>query len=248
MNRNNFWRFVLVILVVLWSLYELYPPKARDLIQHFRERAVSRGDVTFSNIVYQAQSLQKAMPQKPYDNLLQAVGTNDLTRYFPMFEAKNEANPTRYILNRLQRESAGRIRLGLDLQGGTSFLVSMDTSTLTNQADASTALSQAVEVLRKRVDKFGVAEPVIQPQGTDHILVQLPGLSAADQEAAMIAIKKPAYLEFRLVHEESRALLEQGMTAPGYEVMTQVRTLPNGGKQLEKYLVKRRPEMVGGIR
>ena len=249
MNRNNFWRFVLVALVVLWSFYELYPPKGKDLALYFRERAVNTRDTTFSNIVAQVQGLEKAMPEKPYDNLIEAIGTNDITRYFPMFEAKNEQDPTRYILNRLQRESAGRIKLGLDLQGGTSFLVKMDTSTLTNATDTSGELSQAIEVLRKRVDRFGVAEPVIVPQGNDHILVQLPGLSADDQENAKIAIKKPAYLEFKLVHEDSRNLIDQGTTTlPGYQLMTHVRTELNGKKQVEKYLVKKRPELVGGIK
>src|SRR5690349_3319133 len=248
MNRNNFWRFVFVVLVVLWSAYELYPPTGRDLVQVFRERAVNR-DTNFNAIVEKTLALQKAAPDKPYDDLKEAVGTNDLTKYFPFFEAKNEAHPTTYILNRLQREAAGRIRLGLDLQGGTSFLVRMDTSSLTNASDTSGALGQAVEVLRKRVDKFGVAEPVIQPQGNDHILVQLPGLSAADQESAMIAIKKPAFLEFRLVHEDSANLIQQGTTImPGYQLMTHVKTAPNGTKQVERYLVKKKPELIGGIK
>ena len=249
MNRNNVWRFVLVVLVVLWSFYELYPPEGKNLVQYFREHAVNTRDTVFSNVVARAQSLEKAMPQKPYDNLVEAIGTNDITRYFPMFEAKNEQDPTRYILNRLQREAAGRIRLGLDLQGGTSFLVKMDTSSLTNAADTSGELSQAVEVLRKRVDKFGVAEPVIQPEGSDRILVQLPGLSADDQQNAEIAIKKPAHLEFKLVHEDSQNLINQGTTMlPGYQLMTQVKVLPNGTKQIEKYLVKKKPEMEGGIK
>jgi len=248
MNRNNLWRLVIVVAVVAWSFVELYPPKGRDLVQYFRERSVVH-DAAFSNIVAKAVALQKAMPEKAYDNLVEAVGTNDLTRCFPFFDAKNEAHPTTYILNRLQREAAGRIRLGLDLQGGTSFLVRMDTSTLTNAPDTSGALSQAIEVLRKRVDRFGVAEPLIQPQGSDRILVNLPGLSAADQENAMIAIKKPAFLEFRLVHEDNRNLIEQGtLSVPGYELMTHVRSLPNGVKQVEKYWVKKRAEMTGGIK
>src|SRR5260221_2716781 len=107
MNRNYLWRFVLVLLVVLWSFYELYPPTGRDLVQYFRERAVNTHDTVFTNIVAQAQALQKANPQKPYDNLVEAIGTNDVARYFPMFEAKNEENPTRYVLNRLQRQAAG---------------------------------------------------------------------------------------------------------------------------------------------
>ena len=149
MNRKNIWRFVIVVLVLLWSVYEFYPPTGKNLIQFFRERAVAH-DASFNSIYQKAVALEKAAPEKPYDDLVAAVGTNDITRYFPFFDTKTEAHATTYILNRLQREAAGRIRLGLDLQGGTSFLVSMDTSGLTNAADTSTALSQAVEVLRKR--------------------------------------------------------------------------------------------------
>ena len=249
MNRNNVWRFVLVAVVILWSAYELYPPTGMDLVQYFRERARNQ-DATFKAILQNAQALQKATPEKGYDNLVEAIGTNDITRYFPFYETKTELHPTTYILNRLQREprAAGRIRLGLDLKGGTSFLVEMDTSSLTNASDNSGALSQAVEVLRKRVDKFGVAEPVIQPEGNNRILVQLPGLSAADQENAKIAIKKAAFLEFKLVHEDSKNLVDQGIIPPGYQLMTQVRTAPNGAKQLERYMVKKRAEMVGGIK
>ncbi len=247
MNRNNVWRLVLVLGVLAFSFLELWPPKGRDLIQYFNEKAVVH-DATFSNIVAQARLLQKNMPDKPFDNLVEAVGTNDLTKYFPQFEAKNEAHPNTYILNGLQRGAAGKVRLGLDLQGGTSFLVSMDTSGLTNSSDTSSALSQAVEVLRKRVDRFGVAEPLIQPQGNDRILVQLPGLSAADQENAKVAIQRAAFLEFKLVHEDSEKLISEGVTPPGYQLMTLSKTGQDGVKHSERVLVKKRAEMVGGIK
>jgi SecD/SecF fusion protein len=243
MNRNNYWRFVLVVLVVLWSLYELYPPEGRDLIQCFRQRA--RGhDAAFGAIMQKAQELQTKSPQKPYDNLKEAIGTNDITRYFPFFEAKEETDPTRFILNRLQREAAGRIRLGLDLQGGTSFLVRMRTGALTNSTDTGAALSQAVEVLRRRVDRFGVAEPLIQPQGKDEILVQLPGLSAASQQDAIDSIKRAAYLEFRMVHPKSDDLLKQGIIEPGYEVL-KLKERRGTRMETESLLVKKRPELTG---
>jgi hypothetical protein len=195
MNRNNFWRFVLVLLVILWSVYELYPPTNRDLVQHFRERAVSR-DTNFTAIVQQAQALQKARPEKTYDNLVEAIGTNDILRYFPFFEAKNETHPTTYILNRLQREAAGRIRLGIDLQGGTSFLVRMKTETLTNSTDTSAAVSQAVEVLRKRVDKFGVAEPIIQPKGKIKFWCSCPVCPPPSRKAPRTRFRRPPSWSF----------------------------------------------------
>ncbi len=244
MNRNNFWRVVLVVLVVLWSLYELYPPKGRDLVQYFREKAVAR-DPAFTAIFTNALALQKAMPEKPYENLLKAIGTNDITRYFPSFGAKEQLHPTTYILNRLQRQAAGRIRLGLDLQGGTSFLVSMDTNQLAQAADAETALTHAVEVLRKRVDKFGVAEPLIQPQGHNRILVQLPGLSAADQESAKAAIQRAAFLEFRLVCPTSDQDIKEGIVQPGYEILRRKQRTRDGREQIEEVEVRKRAEMDG---
>ncbi len=247
MNRNNFGRFIFIILVVLWSLYEVYPPNARNLVEVFRERAVNR-DAEFSKIVERAAALDKAQPQRAFGDLVEAIGTNDIAQYFPFFSATNQTHPTTFILNQLQREAQGRIKLGLDLQGGTSFLVEMDTNRLENVSDTKTALSQAVEVLRKRVDKFGVAEPVIQPEGNNRILIQLPGLSQAEQENAKVTIQKVAFLEFCIVHEDSQNLIAQGITPPGYQILTHVRTSQNGATQVEKYLVRKKPDMVGGIK
>src|SRR6185437_10185771 len=172
------------------------------------------------------------------------------------------AHPTTAILNAVQREAMGRIHLGIDLQGGTSFLVEMDTNHLgnqittnssghveiiTNTVDVSGALSQAVEVLRKRVYAFGVAEPVIQPEGNNRISIQLPGLSESQMDEAKSNIQKVAYLEFYLVNEKSDELVKQGITPIGYKLMTMERTQPDGKTVKESYLVRKTPAMVGGI-
>lgn len=226
--RNNFWKWVFVALVVVWSLYEIYPPRGRDLVQVFRERAVNK-DVTFSNIVYQVMEAQRTRPDRAYGNLQDAIGTNDIRRYFPFFNVQEETRPTSAILSRLQREAAGRIKLGLDLRGGTAFTVEMDTSKL-EDTGASVALDNAIEVLRKRVDKFGVAEPIIQPAGENRILIQLPGLSEADKESAQRQIQRAAFLEFRLVHERSEELLREGLIEPGYEILKEERRSREGGE------------------
>ena len=249
MIRNNFWRLTLVILVVLWSLYETYPPTSGDLVSHFQERArVVPGDNTISNIVYAARELNKTAPQKPFANLLTAIDTNDITAFFP-FDAKNQTYPNTYILNRLQREVAGKIKLGLDLQGGTSFLMEMDLSKLSDTNDVSGALSQAVEVIRKRVDRFGVAEPIIQPAGDNRILVQLPGLTEDDRARAVANLQKTAYLEFRLAHERSEELALTGEIPPGYELLKRVERDPKGGQRVVQVVVKKKgePGLTGNI-
>ena len=78
--------------------------------------------------VAQAESMNRTNASRIYGNLRDAVGTNELQRYFPAIDTKGEEEPSAFILNKLQKECAGRIRLGLDLQGGTSFRVAMDTS------------------------------------------------------------------------------------------------------------------------
>jgi SecD/SecF fusion protein len=259
MSRNNFWKFIFVVIVVLWSVYEMYPPQSKNLIEYFAQRARNR-DETLSTILEKAKALEAERPDRGFADLQQAIGTNDIAIYFPFFDTKNELNPTFAILNRLQREAAGRIKLGLDLQGGTSFLVEMDTNklvsvetvtnalgqaqTVTNSIDSELqgALEHAVEVLRKRVDKFGIAEPVIQPAGNNRILVQLPGLSEANKESAKKQISRAAYLEFRLVHEQSAELMKLGEVPPGYEVMKYLEH-QRGGKQIvEEVVVKKKAE------
>jgi SecD/SecF fusion protein len=260
MSNNFFWRLGLILAVFGWSAYEMYPPTGHSLSVEFRSRAMGR-DAAYTNLLQAADALQQKNPSREFANLLEAAGTNDLQRYFPFFEdAKKNSDPNRFILNQLQREAAGKIKLGLDLQGGTSFLVGVDLAKATIDTDASSTnaagtnaapavdaadknqriLSQAVEVLRKRVDKFGVAEPLIQPAGNDRILIQLPGLSEADKDSARTQIQKAAYLEFRLVHPDSDRLVQEGTTEPGYEF----KRMPHqtrDGREIAGYLVTKKP-------
>jgi len=184
MNRSHLWKALFVAFVIIWSFSEILPPGPRNLVEEF-DRLATSGDTNLNSIISSAQALEKQYPDRgAYRNLLEAIGTNDIRRYFPTnYLAGAELNPTRAILNRVQREAAGEFRLGLDLKGGTSFLLEMDLSRrATNGGDplaGNTFLAeQAVEVLRKRVDAFGVAEPIIQPVGDRSILVQLPGVIA----------------------------------------------------------------------
>jgi SecD/SecF fusion protein len=69
------------------------------------------------------------------------------------------------------------------------------------------AVSQSLEIIRNRIDQFGVSEPVIIRQGENEIVVQLPGVQ--DQQRAMDLIGQTAQLEFRLVYEDPSINLQQ---------------------------------------
>jgi SecD/SecF fusion protein len=254
MNKNNnLGRFILVLVIIAWALMEVYPPTSRDLVQEFTRRAQNK-DAAFKDIVDKSAALQKAGTNNEFVALQIAAGTNDLKRYFPFYSAAaNQIYPNVYILNHLQRDASGKIKLGIDLQGGTSFLVEMDTNVLfaanTNNAGqtraevANAALSQAIEVLRKRIDRFGVAEPIIQSAGGNRILIQLPGLSESDRESAETQIKKKAYLEFRMVHENSDEIIHNGdPIPPGYVLLKHLETMKNNQTRLEQVIVSKNPE------
>ncbi|HCD37377.1 MAG TPA: protein translocase subunit SecDF [Candidatus Omnitrophica bacterium] len=74
-------------------------------------------------------------------------------------------------------------------------------------ADAKNdAVERAIEIVRNRIDEFGVSEPLIQRQGTDQIVVQLPGVT--DRERAKDLIGKTALLEFKLVNDKPQDLTD----------------------------------------
>src|ERR1700693_4006217 len=93
-----------------------------------------------------------------------------------------------------------KIQLGLDIQGGTSFLIRL----MGGDKEVNKGmLDQAVEVIRKRVDYFGAGEPIISPVGNDRILVQIPGLDTAKIQEARDQLSRVAKLEFRLVYPDN---------------------------------------------
>jgi SecD/SecF fusion protein len=110
-----------------------------------------------------------------------------------------------------------RINLGLDLQGGMHLLLKVDTSHLPQKAKED-ASDRALEVIRNRIDAFGVREPSIQKQGEDEIVVQLPGIT--DRERAIELIGKTALLEFKLVLSDPQKIQEAiaGNVPDGYQL------------------------------
>ena len=137
-----------------------------------------------------------------------------------------------------------RIKPGLDLRGGTQFLLELAGNT------SRATLDQAVEVIRKRVDSVGVAEPVIQPVGENRIIVQIPGVSEEDKASYRRQLERVAKLEFTLVHERSDELVASAKDKnPKVPIDCQLLKLrdrqPNGTVIETPIVVKRRTEISG---
>ena len=98
-----------------------------------------------------------------------------------------------------------KINLGLDLKGGMHLVLKVDTEKLDEEAKKD-AVVRAIEILRNRIDQLGVAEPVIQRQGEEQIIVQLPGVT--NREKAKELIGTVAQLEFSMVNDDPNLLKE----------------------------------------
>jgi preprotein translocase subunit SecD len=97
-----------------------------------------------------------------------------------------------YVVDTVQRVPLKR---GLDLQGGMHLALEIDESKQ-KVADKSDAIDRALKVVRTRIDQFGVSEPVVQKEGSDRIIVELPGID--DPQRAMDVVQKSAFLQFEI--------------------------------------------------
>jgi protein-export membrane protein SecD/preprotein translocase SecF subunit len=159
MSKSLFWRTILVVFVILFGLYKVYPTikwttlskeRRKELTQHWEEE---------TDKVIESRSLTKTIGlglKKWY------YGDEDRT-----------------------------LKLGLDLKGGIYFVVQVDESDKINGVEA---------ILRERVNRTKVAEPIIQRGGKDKIIVQLPGYE--DIEKAKKLVTEKAYMQWLLVDEK----------------------------------------------
>ena len=87
---------------------------------------------------------------------------------------------------------------GLDLKGGMHLGLELDESERVS-TDRARDIDLALTILRKRIDEFGVAEPLIQKVGSDRIVVELAGID--DPNRAKAIVQQSAFLEFKITDE-----------------------------------------------
>ncbi len=96
------------------------------------------------------------------------------------------------------------IRLGRDLQGGMYVVLRVKMEQLGENARKD-AVERALQIIRNRIDQFGVSEPIIQKQGDDRIVVELPGFTDTDRAQKLIG--ETAQLQFKLLETTENAEL-----------------------------------------
>lgn len=114
------------------------------------------------------------------------------------------------------------------------------------EKEINTANLGSLEILRNRVDSFGVSEPNIQKQGRNELLIQLPGVR--DPDKALELIQGQAFLEFKLVDDDPDRLkraVDTGVIPPGFELKTYRSVNYKGEAKEEKLLLRDRAELTG---
>jgi SecD/SecF fusion protein len=109
-----------------------------------------------------------------------------------------------------------KINLGLDLQGGVQLLLQVEMDKVPEEARKDVT-ARVAEIIRNRIDEFGVKEPEITTQGKDQVVVKLPGVT--DRERAKEIAGKAAHLEFKIVSEDTDLIqqADAGTIPPGFE-------------------------------
>lgn len=139
-----------------------------------------------------------------------------------------------------------KFKKGLDLQGGVHIVLQIEKEKNIDEKSASDLTERALEIIRNRIDALGVTEPVIQKEGTDRIVVDLPGVQ--NPEKAIEIIGQTALLEFKLVEDDENLLKQalNGNIPEGYELLY-MKEKDERGIYRETYplLLKKEPELTG---
>ncbi|MCP5536523.1 MAG: protein translocase subunit SecD [Akkermansiaceae bacterium] len=145
---------------------------------------------------------------------------------------------------------------GIDLIGGSSFTLRVQPSKDADGTDipvSSNAVQQAIETVEKRLNNLGTADLLIVAQGSDRILVQMPGVTPEEAAGVRKTLEKIAKLELKMVHPESRVLgdtlaaekEEDRVLPPGYKLYVYEDEDEDGQKTTENILLKRRSALDG---
>ena len=250
MLQRNLWKLILCSVVTGWAVITLLPVKDTPFDQFVRSEATAQ-TADFNALIAKASARVQGGQAPSVFVALKQIGRDekiDLSKYFPEIRLeeglKNVEKRNAILLDELLRRSKGRLQLGLDLKGGVAFTLEVDEAALSQEEEyvRQEKLAKAIEIIGNRVNGLGVAEPVIRPVGVNRIEVQLPGVSTKDNPEVMNSLKKPARLDFKLVHPFAQP---PAAVPPGYEAMTLEFEDRKGEVFIEELFVKRIPEMTG---
>ena len=199
MIKNLRWKIPLIVVVIAIGIMILYPPAEKVL----KRESVKEID----GKVVERTTLEKSWTNFFITNpvIHETIVSQETDK-----DGKQVRNKT------VEYVSKGKIKLGLDLKGGSELLYKVRVD---EKEDHPGITKEIIEVLKKRIDPQGVIEYRIQEQGSHRILIQVPGATKTEIEALKNRITRLGKLEFRLAAStdspEYKDALE-GKQVPGF--------------------------------
>ncbi|MCK5832044.1 protein translocase subunit SecD [bacterium] len=204
MRGAQVWRMVVTVVIVILSLYFLYPTLRLNLLTE--ENKLERPDIEenlSSKSIKLGLDLQGGMHLLMEPDMVSLLSAKATKRDGNFIGALRETERLSDNQNKDFIEVLPSVfkREKLDIVEYFPNLGGSDNEVLTAiYQEREKAVDGALEVIRSRIDQFGVAEPIIQKAGNDRIIVELPGIQ--DAERARSLLKETAILQFQLVRRE----------------------------------------------
>jgi len=231
MPRELRWKVGVILFVLACAFVAAYPT-SDTLMWHgtVRDKVDNRGRV-----------VQRTVKTKQVDNSLAYyvdLFTGGIFHHKKdKYEREKEVyiKPDHKVVDRDVWVSSAGLTLGLDLAGGAELRYRVEE----HAGEGTGSAEKIIEILRKRIDAMGLKEHISVKEGTDRILVQLPGKDEAETARMQRIIESSGHLEFRLVCSNEE-LIRQAETNPvdGYLWYTP----RSGGNRM---LIKNEAELTG---
>ena len=151
-----------------------------------------------------------------------------------------------------EQRMVSTLKPGIDLAGGSAYTLRVQEKIGTDGLPVAVtpgAVTQAIKTLEGRLNPNGQRDMLIQRQGTDRIIIEMPGVEDGEAKSIERRIRETAKLELRSVHPESRtqaARVKAGDTLiPGYTYFEYIFTTDDGEELTEDLLLSKRVEVEG---
>lgn len=258
MTSNTIWKLIVSAVAIVWAITSLIPMEDTAFEDYIGTQVEAETEA-FNALIARAEERAAAEDEQLFVALRNLVTEEryELSKHFPQLnvaDSRNLDERNKRILNEISQRAKGNIHLGLDLQGGSAVTLKIGEQDISDDGekqqeevfeDKEALLTQAIEVIRQRIDSLGVAETVIRPKGEDSIEVQMPGVDFTKNPEFVDNVIRPAALEFALVH---RDISPPQPVPPGFRAMEMEREDDEGNIQIITQYVKRIPEIEGGIK
>ena len=247
MKKPVIGRVIITVIVLAVFGYSMFPLQPKSYYNTLLKLTKNNPEVV--KVVDTAKNLEKK------DNLYSARAIEQAAQQMHVNLSDYTKIPNvvtnQDVLRIVRSKSASSIKLGLDLNGGTEFDVSVIPDK-TNTVPIEKLRDRVMEILRNRINKSGLVEPEIASEGSDRITLKIPVSTEAQKQEYKKLIQMSAKLEFRLVAKNNSQLVSEYNSDPnsfvppvGVEKMQQVSVSNNGKKSVETCFVNIHPEMGG---